>query len=100
MTPEEREQLKEDMERFWANPKVRDGRYDDLLKACAKTIQAIGNDTMNVSVCRQLRNALDDVNSPTCQYGRLEQPVTTMATSNARRIAVGLPIVEFAGSRK
>ena len=96
MTPEEREQLKEDMERFWANPKVRDGRYDDLLKACAKTIQAIGNDTMNVSVCRQLRNALDDVNSPIGQYGRFGRGVTTIAESNARRIAVGLPILELA----
>ena len=96
MTPEEREQLKDAMSRFWENPKVRNGRYDDLLEACAKTIQAIGDDTMCAAVCRQLRVALDDVSSPLGQYGKFGQGVTTIAESNARRIAVGLPVIEFA----
>ena len=96
MTLEERDQLREEMERFWANPKVRNGRYDGLLEACAKTIKAIGDNTMDASVCRQLRNALDDVSSPLGQYGRLGQRVMTIAESNARRIAVGLPILELA----
>ena len=103
MTPEERDQLEDALSRFRADTDshehVSNLRYSELREACFKTIQAIDEGVMDASVCRQLRKVLDGVSSPIGQYGKFGQRVTTVTESNARRIAVGLPVTKFAGSR-
>jgi hypothetical protein len=100
LSPEVREEIRDFSAKFWSDPTnavaMRYHGQPELAEICAETITAIQNKIFDAKIARKLRNALDNVDCPVGQYGRLGQPVTTKEESDARCRAVGLPVLEFA----